>query len=282
MPRVLIHACCGPCSLMPIVHLRDEGWDPALFFFNPNIHPAWEWERRLDALRLAATRLDVPLMEEGARPDAAAWVSALGGVVREGERCRLCYRPRLERAAALAAEMGFDAFTSSLLYSRYQQHDIIRQEAEQAASKHDACFLYRDFRAWWYDGIRLSRDLGLYRQKWCGCVLSMGEAQVRQQEAEKRKAAQKAERAERMAREKEARRQKKEALAARQEAKRLARLRRLQEKDPSMPGGAPPPAQRRLAGMGMQEEAPVQAASQEACQPFRDGKGQPEPFQPEP
>ncbi len=281
MPRVLIHACCGPCSLMPVVHLRDEGWEPSLFFYNPNIHPAWEWEKRRDALRLAADKLDVPLLEEGICPDPAAWVSALGGTLQHGERCRLCYRPRLDRAAALAAERGFEAFTTSLLYSRYQQHDIIRREAELAALRHDARFLYRDFREWWHDGIRMSREMGLYRQKWCGCVLSMGEAQLQRQEAEKRKAAQKAERAERMAREEEARRPKKEALAVRQEAKRLARLERIREKDPALPVGAPPSSHDRPAGMGMQEESAVQAVAQEARQPFRDGKGQPEPFQPE-
>lgn len=281
MPRVLIHACCGPCSLMPIVHLRDEGWEPALFFFNPNIHPAWEWERRLDALRLAAARLDVPLVEEGGRPDPDAWVTALGGIVQPGARCMLCYRPRLDRTAALAAETGFDAFTSSLLYSRYQQHDIIRREAEQSALRHGAPFLYRDFREWWYDGIRMSRELGLYRQKWCGCVLSMGEAHRLQQEAEQRKAAQKAERAERMEREAEARRLKKEALAARQEAKRVARLRRRQERDPAQDNGLPPSPHDRLAGTGVQEKPAVQAVAQEAGQSFRDGKGQPEPFQTE-
>ena len=203
---------------MPIVHLRDEGWDPTLFFFNPNIHPAGEWEKRLDALRLAAARLDVPLLEEGEQPDADAWVSALGGVVRQGERCRLCYRPRLARTAALAAEKGFDAFCTSLLYSRYQNHDIIRHEAEQAAIQQDARFLYRDFRPWWYDGIKMSKDLGLYRQKWCGCVLSMEEALRCQLEAKQRKAQQKAERAARLAKEAEERRRKKESRAARQAA----------------------------------------------------------------
>ena len=223
MPRILIHACCGPCALMPIVHLRDEGWDPVLLYYNPNIHPDWEWERRLDAIRTAAETLDVALMEEGERPDPAAWVSALGGVVAEGARCRLCYHPRLERAAQLAAAMQFDTFTTSLLYSRYQHHDVICEEAERAAASHGASFLYRDFRQWWYDGIRMSKELGLYRQKWCGCVLSMGEALRQQQEAAERKARQKAERALKLAQEAEERRLKKQAIEARRAAKLKAR-----------------------------------------------------------
>ncbi len=214
MPRILIHACCGPCSLVPISLLREEGWDPTLFFFNPNIHPAEEWKKRLDALRVVSEKLGVPLLEEGTDPDPAAWVSALGGIVQEGSRCLLCYRPRLRRTADIAADMGFDAFTTSLLYSRYQHHDAIRSEAEQAASLHGSAFMYRDFRPWWYDGIRMSKDLGIYRQKWCGCVLSMGEALRQQCEAAQRKAQQKAERAERLAKEAEERRRKKEARSA--------------------------------------------------------------------
>ncbi|MBP3729865.1 MAG: epoxyqueuosine reductase QueH [Mailhella sp.] len=220
MPRILIHACCGPCSLMPIVHLRKEGWDPTLFYFNPNIHPAWEWEKRLDALRQVSEVLCVPLIEEGDQPDPSAWLSDLGGVVQEGARCRLCYRPRLQRASELAAALQFDAFTTSLLYSRYQHHGTICEEARNAAARHGAFFLYRDFRFWWYDGIRMSKELGIYRQKWCGCVLSMGEAVRQQKEAAERKARQKAERAAKLAQEAEARRLKKEAQEARQSAKR--------------------------------------------------------------
>ena len=214
MPRILLHACCGPCSLMPIVHLREEEWDVTVFFFNPNIHPADEWKKRRDAMREVSVRLNVPLLEEGAPVNGGVWVRALQGVTREGERCRLCYRPRMERTASLAAELDFDAFTSSLLYSRYQHHETIMSEAERAASLNGAVFLYRDFRPWWWDGIAMSKELGIYRQKWCGCILSMKEALVQQKEAAERKAALKAERAARLAREAEERRLKKEAIAA--------------------------------------------------------------------
>ncbi len=236
MPKILIHACCGPCSLMPIVHLRDEGWEPTLFYFNPNIHPAWEWERRLDAIREVSEKLSVPLLVEGDAPDPAAWVSKLGGVVREGARCRLCYRPRLDRASRLTAELGLDAFTTSLLYSRYQHHDIIREEADFFSQKNAVPFLYKDFREWWYDGIRLSRELGIYRQKWCGCILSMGEALQAQKEASERKAAQKAANAARLAAETEERRRKQEDRAAKKALKELKREKRLAARQKT-PGG---------------------------------------------
>ena len=214
MPRILLHVCCGPCSLMPIVHLRDEGWEPTAFFFNPNIHPADEWRKRRDAMRIVAERMHVPLQEEGLPVNPGTWVRALEGVVRQGDRCRLCYRPRMERTAALAREQGFEAFTSSLLYSRHQHHERIIEEAERAAAMHGIPFLYRDFRPWWWDGINLSKELGIYRQKWCGCILSMKEALQEQKAAAARKAEEKAERAARLAKEAEERRRKKEAQAA--------------------------------------------------------------------
>ena len=214
MPRILLHVCCGPCSLMPIVHLRDEGWEPTAFFFNPNIHPADEWKKRRDAMRIVAERMNVPLLEEGEPVNPGLWVKKLEGTVRQGERCRLCYRPRMELTAHLARKLGFDAFTTSLLYSRYQRHECIAEEAERAAAAAGSSFLYRDFRPWWWDGINLSRELGIYRQKWCGCILSMKEALDEQKTAAAHKAAEKAQRAARLARETEERRLKKEAQAA--------------------------------------------------------------------
>jgi len=231
MPRILLHACCGPCALMPVTRLQDEGWSPELFWFNPNIHPVDEWRKRRDALREVAVKFSIPLHEEGSEPDPAAWVKELGEETGFGKRCVRCYRPRMFRTAEFAAARGFDAFTSSLLYSKYQNHESIVAEAEQAASLFGASFLYRDFRPFWWDGIAMSKAMGIYRQKWCGCILSMKEALAQQKEAEERKAAQKAERAARLAREAEERRIKKEAIAARQAEKARKRLERLDSKN---------------------------------------------------
>ena len=228
MPRILLHACCGPCALMPLSVLKDEGWEVTLFWFNPNIHPAAEWLKRRDALREVATKFDVPLVEEGAPVDPMEWVLALKGSTAFGTRCPLCYRPRMARTAELAAEQGFDAFTSTLLYSKYQNHESIIAEAEQNAARFGASFLYRDFRPLWWDGIALSKELGIYRQKWCGCILSMKEAELQQKEAMERKMAQKAERAARLAAEDEERRKKKAAIAARNAEKEQKRRERLE------------------------------------------------------
>lgn len=228
MRRILLHACCGPCSLMPLRSLIDEGWSPTLLWYNPNIHPEDEWLRRRDALREVSARLSVPLIEEGGIPVPALWVEGLGGITAEGDRCLLCYRPRMEAAARIAAEQGFDAFTTSLLYSIYQRHDAIRSEAVRAAEDFGAGFLYRDFRTFWHAGIALSRELGIYRQKWCGCILSMGEALRQQKQAAERKAAEKAEKAARLAREAEERSIRRQAAAVRKERKAQRRRERIE------------------------------------------------------
>ncbi len=234
MPRILLHVCCGPCSLMPIVRLREEGWDITAFFFNPNIHPADEWQKRRDAMREVSARLGVPLLEEGFPLNPGRWVRALEGKTSDGQRCLLCYRPRMERTAEIAAREGFEAFTSSLLYSRYQHHETIILEAGRASNHYGATFLYRDFRPWWWDGINMSKELGLYRQKWCGCILSMKEALIQQKNAAERKALQKAERAARLAEEAEKRRQKKEVLATKkQRKKRLSPEKKLEADSPT-------------------------------------------------
>lgn len=185
---VFLHICCGPCSLMPVVHLREEGFEVTAFFFNPNIHPEEEYELRRASAQLAAKKLAYPLVLAGEAQAPAKWIKALNGITAEGERCVQCYRQRLLATAQEAKKRGFRFFTTSLLYSRYQRHVAICREAEQVALETGVAFLYRDFRPYWYDGINLSKELGLYRQKWCGCLLSRKEAEIqREQRAEQKR-----------------------------------------------------------------------------------------------
>ncbi len=97
----------------------------------------------------------------------------LGRVLGRGAgRCEQCYRLRLDVAALEARSLGFPAFTTSLLYSKYQKHDVIRGVAAEMAREHGIEFLYEDFRSGWSDGIRESRRMNLYRQQYCGCIFS--------------------------------------------------------------------------------------------------------------
>ncbi len=223
MPKLLLHVCCGPCSLVPVAHFGGEGWDITAFFFNPNIQPAEEWLLRCGAMRQVARALNIALVEEGHSADPAAWAISLGGARERAERCPRCYGLRLDRTAQRAAEQGFDAFSTSLLYSRYQQHENVRRMAEDAARRHGASFLYRDFRPWWWDGVARAQKMGIYRQKWCGCLLSQGEALAQQEEAARRKAEQKKVRAERLSVEAEERQLRRQRLAGKRALRAKAR-----------------------------------------------------------
>jgi predicted adenine nucleotide alpha hydrolase (AANH) superfamily ATPase len=167
--KLLLHICCGPCAVYPVEVLGAAGHEVEGYFDNPNIHPYQEFLRRVKALEDFASGAGLPVIwnkdydiEEFFRLVA----------FREGERCRFCYQLRLGRAARLAKARGFEAFTTTLLYSRYQQHDLIQEVARQAAAEAGVTFYYEDFRRGWAEGIAQSKALALYRQSYCGCLFS--------------------------------------------------------------------------------------------------------------
>lgn len=167
--KIFLHICCAPCALYPYYRLREEGMAPTGFFYNPNIHPYLEYKRRLDTVKEFSLRsgLDV-LYRCGYDLD-----EFLGKVVGKGAgRCEQCYRMRLDAAGRAAKEKGFKLFTTSLLYSKYQKHDLIRSIALETAAEHGLEFYYEDFRRGWREGIMESKAMGLYRQHYCGCIYS--------------------------------------------------------------------------------------------------------------
>ncbi len=139
-------------------------------FFNPNIHPYSEYLRRLDAFTVYTGDHGVETLEPGSDEGMEEWLRSI--VYREGQRCRLCFTMRLERTAALAKENEFDAFSTTLLYSRFQKHDLLRTVGEAISEKSGVPFVYRDWRKGWNEGVKEYRKLGLYRQKYCGCIFS--------------------------------------------------------------------------------------------------------------
>lgn len=173
--RVLLHVCCGPCAIAPIRALRQEGYAVTGWFYNPNIHPLAEYLRRREgALQVAAAHgIELLFPQETPEYDVAAWCrNALANGV---DRCAYCRESRFDVAARAALQTGCGAFTSSLLYSRRQNHEGMREAGEAAARRQGASFLYRDFRPLWQDGITASKELGIYRQNYCGCVFSEAE-----------------------------------------------------------------------------------------------------------
>lgn len=169
MMKTLLHICCAPCSLMCIESLREDGMDLSGFWYNPNIHPFTEYRARRDTLKAYADEIALPLIlrdEYGLRP----FLSAVGG--NFDGRCSVCYSMRLYAAAAFAKENGFDAFTSSLLISPYQDFDLLTRTGRLAGESFGVTFLERDFRPLFREGQRRAREKGFYMQKYCGCIFS--------------------------------------------------------------------------------------------------------------
>jgi len=169
--RLLFHCCCGPCSIASVESLLAERVTPTLFWYNPNIHPLTEYRSRRDALSQFSTDQKLPLIMHN-EYGLELFLRSLGSETGMPERCGICYRLRLEKTAAFAAEHGFDTFSTSLLISPYQQHETIRNIGEELAARYGIAFLYRDFRSLFRKGQAAARALGLYMQKYCGCIFS--------------------------------------------------------------------------------------------------------------
>ena len=173
--KLLFHCCCAPCAFSPAESLRAEGVEPTLFWYNPNIHPSGEYAGRRDSLLAFAAAGNFPVLgtdSEGGWYGLYGFFRGLGGETEAGKRCPACYRLRLERTAAQAAALGFDAFSTSLLISPYQNHDAIRETACRLADGYGVEFLYRDFRPMFRESQKRAREAGLYMQKYCGCIFS--------------------------------------------------------------------------------------------------------------
>jgi epoxyqueuosine reductase len=168
--RVLLHACCAPCLLYPLDDLRSEGHEVTAFFFNPNIHPYTEYLRRLDAFKVYTREHGVRTLNEEPSPGMEEWLREV--VFREAQKCRICFNFRLGETARRARDKGFEAFSSTLLYSRFQKHDLLAETGQAIAEGTGVPFIYRDWRSGWNEGVRRYRTLGLYRQKYCGCIYS--------------------------------------------------------------------------------------------------------------
>ncbi|MGE4317515.1 MAG: epoxyqueuosine reductase QueH [Deferribacterales bacterium] len=175
--KILLHQCCGPCSVYPVRILKGMGHDLGGYWFNPNIHPVTEFYKRLETLTAFDRSENIPLILD----ETYGLVDFLKNTAQNHTgRCGYCYRIRLEMTAMTAKQHGFDSFTSTLLYSRYQNHDLMVEIANEMASKYNVGFFYHDFREGWKDGIEGSKALGMYRQQYCGCIYSEEDRYLKQ------------------------------------------------------------------------------------------------------
>ena len=180
MEKTLMHTCCAPCSVSCIELLRSQGIEPVAYWFNPNIHPYQEYKARRDTLMAYAPSIGMELIVQenyGLRDFCRAVCDDID------HRCGKCYEMRLEQTALYAAQHGFDSFTTTLLVSPYQNHELLAETARRMGERYGVTFLYRA-------GQAKARELGFYMQKYCGCVFSEEDRYRKQilrdlQEAEK-------------------------------------------------------------------------------------------------
>ncbi len=168
--RLLLHTCCAPCSVYCIDTLRKGGIEPTVYWFNPNIHPYMEYKSRRDTLKQYTEMINVKAIFDenyGLREFCTNVIDDL-----ENRCVKYCYRVRLEQTAKFAKENGFDTFSTTLLISPYQKHEELKALGEEIAKKYGLQFLYRDFRVGFREGQAKARELGLYMQKYCGCIFS--------------------------------------------------------------------------------------------------------------
>mgnify|MGYP001811718802 FL=1 len=160
---ILLHVCCGPCLVYPARVLEGQGTDFTCYFFNPNIHPYREFKKRLNSFKELADARNYSYIIDR---DYGLKMFLRRVVFNEDQRCTLCYQMRLGNVAQLAAEKGLEGFSTTLLYSTYQNHSLIRTQAAKASKSHSIPFVYHDFRVGWQQGIDESKGANLYRQSY--------------------------------------------------------------------------------------------------------------------
>ena len=181
--RVLLHICCAPCACYPLKLLKNKGYEVIGLWYNPNIHPLTEYAKRLSAVRKLEKLESIKIIYFDSY-SLKDWLRKV--VFREEKpvRCQICYADRLEFTASIAKKGKFDAFTSTLFYSKFQSRELMVPIAETAAKKYGVQFLNVDFREGWKEGIDISKSYKLYRQQYCGCIYSEAERYLKKGKVE--------------------------------------------------------------------------------------------------
>lgn len=183
-PRLLLHSCCAPCSSAVLERIA-QFFEITVFYFNPNIEPEQEYAKRvqelkrlLDCLKEGTGTKALPLL--AGRYEPQEFYNAVRGLEHSGEggeRCYHCYELRLRQTAKTAAKQGFDCFTTTLSISPYKRADWLNEIGQRLCEEYGVTYLYSDFKKknGYHRSIELSKEYGLYRQDYCGCVFSKAE-----------------------------------------------------------------------------------------------------------
>jgi predicted adenine nucleotide alpha hydrolase (AANH) superfamily ATPase len=190
--RLLLHVCCAGCSCYPLRKLREvkvKGKDLQItgFWYNPNIHPYSEYQNRMMTMGYFSQKEGLPLVWKD-EYSLEEWLEATKGEIDfaghsvgkdrirrywiKEKRCEQCYNLRLNKLAKEAKQKGYDYFSTTLLYSKFQEHGLIKEICEKLENQYHINFYYFDFRIGWKEGIEICQKMGLYRQHYCGCIFS--------------------------------------------------------------------------------------------------------------
>lgn len=172
---LLLHVCCGPCAIYPVRRLSEVGFRLVGWWYNPNIQPRAEHVLREESARHYATRAGLSWLTAPYEPDR--FEEAIRGHEARGDRCKRCYRLRLEEAARQARRHGIEVITTTLLISPHQDQAALRSIGEEVAVRYGLRFYFENLRRGWPERGRLAREYGLYLQQYCGCRFSLAERQ---------------------------------------------------------------------------------------------------------
>jgi predicted adenine nucleotide alpha hydrolase (AANH) superfamily ATPase len=159
MKKILLHTCCGPCTTHVNEWLKENGFEVKGYFYNPNIRPQLEYEKRLLVMEFYATAVGLKVIYDRSQ------------IITEPGDCINCYKTRLEKTAQMARELNFEYFSTTLLISPYQKHQLLKETGEGVGEKYRIKFYYQDFRAGYRQSRQMAREMKLYMQKYCGCGL---------------------------------------------------------------------------------------------------------------
>ncbi len=183
--NILLHICCAPCLIYPVKELKAKGHRIAGYFYNPNIHPYSEYLKRMAEVDSYSAEVGLNVIKDEC--DIGRFFQFIAHNEDRKNRCPICWWIRLERAAKFAKENGFEAFTTTLLGSPYQDHDTIKEIGAEIAGKSGLNFYYEDFRAGFKEAQEAAKAKGMYRQNYCGCVFSEKEKLEKKKEPVKDK-----------------------------------------------------------------------------------------------
>ncbi|MFZ5799988.1 MAG: epoxyqueuosine reductase QueH [Candidatus Omnitrophota bacterium] len=175
--KLLLHTCCAPCLLAPLRELRKNGFTVSGFFYNPNIHPSTEYQNRRKSVEVLSSQREVEVIFGDY--DLISYFRKINNHEDPQERCPLCWRLRLEETARLAKEKGFEYFSTTLLVSPYQDLQVIKTLGEEIGKSLGVKFYYADWRQLFRQAHDEAKQMGLYCQKYCGCIFSEWERQVK-------------------------------------------------------------------------------------------------------